>query len=145
AAIAGGLASSTAATLSFARLARDHPGDVRLLAGGIALSGATMLARIVVLAGLIAPDLPATLLWPAAAAGAVLLAGGGALLRDERRSSTASQGMQLRSSFDIGTVLKLAGLIAVIMVVAKALSDKAGAAGLYLLAAISGIADVDAL
>src|SRR5690606_35902229 len=39
----------------------------------------------------------------------------------------------------------LAGLIAVIMVVAKALSEQVGAAGLYLLAAISGVADVDAL
>ena len=40
---------------------------------------------------------------------------------------------------------QLAGLIAVIMVVAKALSEQVGAAGLYLLAAISGVADVDAL
>ncbi|MCC7252957.1 DUF4010 domain-containing protein, partial [Hyphomicrobium sp.] len=47
AAIAGGLASSTATTLSFSRLARDHPESARLLAGGILLAGATMLARLV--------------------------------------------------------------------------------------------------
>ena len=35
AAIAGSLASSTATTLSFARLAREHPQDTRLLASGI--------------------------------------------------------------------------------------------------------------
>lgn len=146
AAIAGGLASSTAVTLSFARLAREHPENVRLLAGGIALAGATMVARLVVLVGLVKADLLATVLWPAAAAGVVLLAAGGLFLRNGQNGSGATQPtLQLRNPFDIGTVLQLAGLIAVIMVVAKALSEQVGAAGLYLLAAISGVADVDAL
>ena len=39
AAVAGGLASSTATTLSFARLAREHPENSRLLAGGTMLAG----------------------------------------------------------------------------------------------------------
>jgi uncharacterized membrane protein (DUF4010 family) len=41
--------------------------------------------------------------------------------------------------------LSLAGLIAVVMVLAKVLSASAGQRGLYLLAAVSGVADVDAL
>jgi hypothetical protein len=73
AAVAGGLASSTATTLSFARLAREHPEGVRLLAGGILLSGVTMLVRVVVLAGLLNPALLWPLAGPAAAAAAVLL------------------------------------------------------------------------
>jgi uncharacterized membrane protein (DUF4010 family) len=145
AAVAGGLASSTAATLSFARLAREHPESTRLLAGGILLAGATMLARILVLAGLIKPELLGTILWPTLAAGAVLLAGAGVLLREGESSSAQQSLLKIRNPFDLGTVLQLAGLIAAIMLVAKALSDRAGAAGLYLLAAVSGIADVDAL
>lgn len=145
AALAGGLASSTAVTLSFARLAREHPESTRLLAGGILLAGATMLARLLVLAALIKPDLLGTLLWPAVAAGAVQLAGSGVLLwKGESRSAQESL-LEIRSPFDLGTVLKLAGLIAAIMLVAKAMADRANAAGLYLLAAVSGIADVDAL
>lgn len=145
AALAGGLASSTAVTLSFARLAREHPESTRLLAGGILLAGATMLARILVLAGLIKPELLGTLLLPAVAAGAVQLAASGFLLWKGESQSTEQSLLEIRSPFDLGTVLKLAGLIAVIMVVAKAMTDRASAAGLYLLAAVSGIADVDAL
>lgn len=145
AALAGGLASSTAVTLSFARLARDHPESTRLLAGGILLAGATMLARLLVLAGLIKPELLGTLLWPAVAAGAVHLAGSGLLLWKGEPSAAQESLLDMRSPFDLGTVLKLAGLIAVIMLIAKTMADRANAAGLYLLAAVSGIADVDAL
>ena len=53
--------------------------------------------------------------------------------------------LALRNPFELTAVLKLAGLIAVVMVLTKVLSASAGARGLYLLAAVSGIADVDAL
>lgn len=150
AAFVGGLASSTAVTLSFSRLAREQPDSTRLLAGGILLAGAVMLARILVLAGVIKPALLGPLLLPTLAGGAVLLAGSGVLLRGGQVRS--SQGdpqqpskLEVKNPFDLGTVLKLAGLIALIMVIAKVLKDEAGTAGLYLLAAVSGIADVDAL
>jgi uncharacterized membrane protein (DUF4010 family) len=145
AALAGGLASSTAVTLSFARLAREHPESTRLLAGGILLAGATMLARILVLVGVIKPELIGALIWPALAAGAVQLAGSGVLLWTGESRSAAQSLVDIKSPFDLGTVLKLAALIAVIMLIAKAMADRASSAGLYLLAAISGIADVDAL
>ncbi|HYD15884.1 MAG TPA: DUF4010 domain-containing protein [Hyphomicrobium sp.] len=145
AAVAGGLASSTAVTVSFSRLAREHPESTRLLAGGILLSGATMLARIAVVAGALKPELLATLLLPAAAACAVLLASSAVLLRGSKGEATQGSSLKLRNPFDLGTVLKLAGLIGVIMLVAKVMVDKAGAAGLYLLSAASGIGDVDAL
>jgi uncharacterized membrane protein (DUF4010 family) len=145
AAMAGGLASSTAVTISFARLAREHPESTRLLAGGILLAGATMLARILVLVGLIKPELLAMLLWPILAAGAVLLAGSGMLLWKGQADTAQDSLLQIRNPFDLGTVLKLAGLIVLIMLAAKAMTDQASAAGLYLLAAVSGIADVDAL
>ncbi|HEX2839871.1 MgtC/SapB family protein [Hyphomicrobium sp.] len=145
AAVAGGLASSTAVTLSFSRLAREHPESTRLLAGGILLSGATMLVRVVALAGALKPELLGTLLWPALAASAVTLVGSAVLLWAGQAGGSQSSGLELRNPFDLGTVLKLAGLIGIIMLVAKLLTEKAGTAGLYLLAAASGIADVDAL
>ena len=60
-----------------------------------------------------------------------------------RRDRTST--LLIKNPFDLGTVLQLAGLIAVILLVAKALASQAGSAGLYLLAAVSAIADVDAL
>jgi uncharacterized membrane protein (DUF4010 family) len=145
AAFAGGLTSSTATTVSFARLARDHPESSNLLAGGVILAGATMLVRILVLTGLIKPALLTHILWPAVAAGLVLLAGAAILMRSADAEAAEQSALELKSPFELGTVLKLAGLIAVIMVAAKVLTDQASAAGLYLLAAVSGVADVDAL
>lgn len=145
AAIAGGLASSTATTLSFARLARENPESTRLLAGGVLLAGVTMLARVVVLAGLLKPELIAIVLWPAAAAAAVLLMAAAAVLWGGSSGSTEHPQLQIKNPFDLGTVLQLAGLIAVILLVAKGVASYAGNAGLFLLAAVSAIADVDAL
>jgi len=148
AAIAGGLASSTAVTLSFARLTRAHPESTRLLAGGILLAGVTMLARIVVLAGVLKPELLASLVWPTIAAASVLLLSAALLLwgRNSGRSGSAGQPeLQIKNPFDLGTVLWLAALIAVIMLAAKRMVGQVGNAGWFLLAAVSGIADVDAL
>ena len=145
AAVAGGLASSTATTLSFARLAREHPEGVRLLAGGILLSGVTMLVRVVVLAGLLNPALLWPLAGPAAAAATVLLLWAAVLLWARRGAAPEAPSLSIKNPFELATVLKLAALIAAIMLVAKVAAWKAGTAGLYLLAAVSGIADVDAL
>ena len=145
AAIAGGMASSTATTLSFARLAREHPESARLLAGGVLLAGVTMLVRIVVLAGMLKPELIAAVLWPAAAAAVVLLLGAAAVLWGRRGGATEHPQLHIKNPFDLGTVLQLAGLITVILLVAKAVASQAGNAGLFLLAAVSAIADVDAL
>jgi uncharacterized membrane protein (DUF4010 family) len=146
AAVAGGVTSSTATTLSFARLGREQPQAAQLLAGGILIAGVTMLVRVVAIAGALEPRLLAGLL-PAAAAGAAMLAAGAAILllgRSEARLG-AGHGLDLRNPFELATVLKLAGLIAVIMVAAKVVSAHVGARGLYLLAATSGATDVDAL
>ena len=152
AAIAGSVASSTATTLSFARLAREHPQSTRLLASGILLAGVTMMVRIVVLAGVLKPELVSALIWPSISASAVLLAGSAVLSYWERQGGAAEHPklqkhpqLQIKNPFDLGTVLQLAGLIALILLLAKLVAAQAGNAGLLLLAAISGIADVDAL
>ena len=145
AAIAGGMASSTATTLSFARLGRQHPESTHLLAGGVLLAGVTMLVRIIVLAGMLKPELIAVVLWPAVAATLMLLLGAVALLWGRRGGATEHPQLQIKNPFDLGTVLQLAGLIAIILLVAKAVASQAGSGGLFLLAAVSAIADVDAL
>ena len=96
AAIAGGMASSTATTLVLCPAGARAPESTRLLGGGILLAGVTMLVRIVVLAGMLKPELIAALLWPAAAAAAVLLLGAAAAVvgkarRRDRTPATADQ------------------------------------------------------
>lgn len=144
AALAGGMASSTATTVSFARLAHEHPESARLLAGGILLAGMTMMARIVVLAGVIKPELFGLVLWPAMSAGAILLITAAWLLRGSSGEAGRPK-LAIKNPFDLGMVLRLAALIAAIMLCATAVAGRIGGAGIYVLAAISSIADVDAL
>jgi len=146
AALAGGLTSSTATTLAFARLARDEPQAARVLTGGILLAGVVMIVRVVVIVLLLAPTLSAVLLAPTAAGALVLIAASAGLALVRRHAAgrdTAS--LDLKNPFELGSALKLAALIAVIMLLAKMLSAMSSTRGLFLLAGLSGIADVDAI
>lgn len=145
AAVAGGLASSTATTLSFARLAREHEQSRSLLAGGILMSGVTMLLRILVLVGVLKQELLGAIFWPILAAVIVTLIGASILLWSASGAVADPPQLQIKNPFELATVFQLAALIALILLVAKALAGLAGTTGLFLLAAASGIADVDAL
>jgi uncharacterized membrane protein (DUF4010 family) len=143
AALAGGLTSSTATALSFARLARNQPQASLILAGGIALAGMVMIVRVFTIAVVLAATLIGDLLAPADAGSLVLLAGACLALAPKHAGQVAS--LELNNPFDLASALKLAALIAIIMLLAKVLSSMSSSQGVYLLAAISGIADVDAI
>jgi uncharacterized membrane protein (DUF4010 family) len=144
AALAGGLASSTATTLTFARLAREHREASALLAGGALLAGAVMFARILAVVAVLNAALLPLVAWPVGAAGAVMLAAGFWLVW-RRRDGDGKPLLALKNPFDLVTALKLAAFIAVISVVAKIVSEQAGDVGVFAVAALSGLADVDAL
>ena len=98
----------------------------------------------VALAGLLKGELLAALLWPVLAAVSVFLLAV-AVLSISKRGSPDAPKLQIKSPFDLGTVLWLAALIAGITLLAKLLAGSIGDAGLFMLAAVSGIADADAL
>jgi uncharacterized membrane protein (DUF4010 family) len=145
AAVTGGLASSTATTLSLARLANDEPKAAPLLAGGILVAGVIMLARVLVVAGVLNPGLIAGLAPPLAAAALVMTAAGAVLFLRPRAPDAPHAALTIKNPFEVIRALKLAALIAVIMVASKALSAALGTRGVLLVAAASGLADVDAL
>ena len=144
AAIAGGLASSTATTLSFAGMARQQPASRGLLAAGVLLAGATMLARVLVLVAVLNPALLSKVAVPVAAGLGVLLIATGLLLRGSRTGGEEVN-VELRNPFDLGTVIWLALLIGAITLAAKLISASLGQAGTLTLAAVSGLVDVDAV
>jgi uncharacterized membrane protein (DUF4010 family) len=145
AALAGGLASSTATTLTFARLAKENPEASPLLAGGALLAGSIMFARILVVVAALNAALLPLVAWPIGAAGVVMLAGGAALVWRRIGGGHGKPLLELKSPFELGTALKLAAFIAVISLVAKIASETIGSSGVYVVAAVSGLADVDAL
>src|SRR5262249_43387820 len=138
AAIAGGITSSTATTVSLARLASEHPQAAPLVAGGILIAGVTMLARVLAIAGALNPGLVAGLALPLFAAALVLAATSAAIFFSLRGPDAPHTALALKNPFELTMVLKFAGLIALIMIGTKVLSDSFGAGGVLLLAAASG-------
>jgi uncharacterized membrane protein (DUF4010 family) len=143
-ALAGGLSSSTAVTVTLARLSKGKDTGAPVLAGGILLASTVMLARVFLVAAALNRDLLVPLAVPLGAAALVFLGAAGFLLL---RPSPAGPGtaLTLTNPLELGVSLKLAGFIAVTMLLAKLVVGQFGDAGLYLLAATSGLADVDAL
>jgi len=144
AALAGGLASSTATTVSFAGMARQQPASRWVLAAGVLLAGATMLARVLVLVAVLNPALLGKVVMPVAAGLAVLLIATGMLLRGSTAGGEQVN-VELRNPFDLWMVVWLALLIGAITLAARLISASLGQAGTLTLAAVSGLVDVDAV
>jgi uncharacterized membrane protein (DUF4010 family) len=144
-ALAGGLASSTAAALTFAKMARAHPDACWLLSGATLMSCAVMMARVIVVVGIANPSLLSLIMLPLAISGSVILIMGAIfILRAGKRNMERPQ-IAMTSPLELGTALKLAGLIAGVMLVSKLAAQFSGPAGVFGLSAISGLADVDAI
>jgi uncharacterized membrane protein (DUF4010 family) len=144
--IAGGLASSTAVTMTLAQLARENPEQRTLLTAGVLLASAVMSGRVLAIAGVINPSLLTAIALPIGAIGAVLACGAVVLMW---RSADGEVGdgtaITLKNPFELATVLKFGAVLAIVLLATKLLTGAVGAAGAYLVAAVSGVADVDAV
>ena len=143
--VGGGLASSTAVTVTMARLAKEHPDRSGVLLAGVLVSGATMMARVLVVAGVVNAALIEPLAVPLGLAGAVLAGGGVFLLLRHAKDEQRAQKLELGNPLDLATVLKFGALLTLITVLAKLATATAGSSGAFMLAALSGLADVDAI
>jgi uncharacterized membrane protein (DUF4010 family) len=143
AAVAGGLASSTATTLALAKLAREHPSSSGLLSAGILVAGVVMMLR----AGAIAVALNGALLTsllPTLLTAAAVLSIGAAILWF-RNVQQETPELRISNPLAIGTAIKLAALLAAVMLAAELVRRTFGGVGVLAVAALSGIADVDAV
>lgn len=143
AALVGGLASSTATTLSLSRRVRDNGAAPLTAAAGIVLANIVMMAKIAAVAGALAPPLLPLMARPIGAAGAVGVLASLALWR--RRAESGGAALDISNPFELRPALMFAGLIAVISVLSAFAADRIGDAGLYALAFVSGLGDVDAV
>jgi uncharacterized membrane protein (DUF4010 family) len=146
--LAGGLASSTATTLTFARLSREQTSSEQLLAGGVLLAGAVMVARVLIIVTAINAGLLLPLIGPLGAAFLLLLSVGGYLSlrqRQEKQEEKEPQAIIMDSPFNLRSVLGLAAFIAAVMVLSQLAARFFGASGTYAVAAVSAMADVDAI
>lgn len=140
----GGLVSSTATTLVYARQGRANPELRDLSDTVILLANLVVLLRLAVLTAVVAPGLLSqalAVLGSGLAAGLVPIAHRlhKTLGHDEPPMPTMSNPSELR------TALMFALLYGAVLMLAAWLHDRAGSAGLYGVALVSGLADVDAI
>lgn len=141
-AAAGGLASSTATTMSLARLSRGAA-PARLLVAGMLISGAVMLVRVVLIATVLQPALLSILGPPIAAGFVTFLAV--AVWMSGTVTAPGRPDLGIRSPLDLLGALRMAALITGVILISGLVQRNFGSAGLYVVAAVSGLADVDAI
>jgi uncharacterized membrane protein (DUF4010 family) len=144
--LAGGLASSTATTAALARLSAEQPDDAGVLAAGALFANAIMGPRVLAVLGVVNPEFGLRLAAPLIAVGLVYLVAGWLLLRrSSARSDDRDNPVTGANPLDLPAVLKFGALLAVVMILSRVATKVAGSAGVYALAALSGLADVDAI
>ncbi|NJD35244.1 MAG: MgtC/SapB family protein [Betaproteobacteria bacterium] len=142
----GGLASSTATTMIFARHARASTELARAAMLVILLANVVVLVRLAVVSFVVAPAILAPLL---------VVLGGGALLgvavalwgwgQLQGEGGKELPLPQVANPTEIKTALSFGALYALVLLLSAWLQDIAGSRGLYLLALASGLTDVDAI
>ena len=142
-ALLGGIVSSTAMTITLARLDADRLRPA--LAAGLLATSALMFPRVLLEAGVINPALLPQLLAPMATAGAIYALG--ALFHYLRAAQQPESPAEppLKNPFELGPALRFAGLLVLILLLVEGAQHWLGDAGVYLVSLLSGLTDVDAI
>lgn len=147
--ISGGLASSTAATLSFARSSKFEPDPLAAdtQACGVLLAWLVMFIRVLITVGIVyKPLLPALWLSFLLMASTTAVMAGIYYWRGSQRYQAPQQSaVKVTNPFSLLAAIKFGALFAVILLLVKLTEQYAAQEGLYLLAAVAGLTDVDAI
>jgi len=139
---AGGLISSTAVTLSNARAAAAG-GAALVLAAGALMAGAVSCLRTIGIVAFIAPAVVGYLLAPLGIAGLGMALGGFVLVR--RTGADGAPARAPDNPFELSAVLKIALLLAAVVLISRLAAERLGPEAVLAVAAITGLTDVDAV
>jgi len=140
----GGLASSTAVTLHFSRMLRRNATLTSVLSMGILLACGTMFPRMVLIASVVNPDLARLLSVPAAVMALLTFVPTMIYWRSRSHKNTDAVS-PLKNPLELKTALGFGLLLVLVMLFGKILQNLFGDSGVLVLAAASGVADVDAI
>ncbi len=143
-ALLGGIVSSTAMTISLARLNRDRHLHA-LLACGLLATSTLMFPRVLLEVGLINAKLLPQLIWPLATTAALYAAGAFFYYRSASSQLDENAEPPLKNPFEVVPALRFGALLLLIVLVLEAARNWLGDAGVYLVALLSGLTDVDAI
>ncbi len=140
-----GLASSTALTLHFSRVARSSPNMAPVLAAGVLLACGTMFPRMVFVASVLNRELMQPLLIPAAVMAVVVYGAALFFILRMRQGSQPAGETPMSNPLELKSAISFGALLAAVMLFGEALKKWFGDAGILALSAVSGVADVDAI
>ena len=142
-ALLGGAYSSTVTTVILAKRAREAHAP-RVCAGSILMASGTMYLRLLILLALFNRGLAASLLWP------FLIAGMGALVFGwywGRVPASSGEGGQVnlpvKNPLELSAAFLFAGMFMVLLAASHYALEHFGRGGIYGLAAIAGMTDID--
>jgi uncharacterized membrane protein (DUF4010 family) len=149
-AIIGGLASSTAVTISLAQLSKQSSrAKNRLYIAGILVASSIMLIRVFIEVSVVNRELLHPLWIPLAAMLLLTLACVGWLYfrgySETTRSADDNPDLDLGNPLQLKTALQFGALLGMILILSTALKEWFGDQGIYILALLSGLMDVDAI
>ncbi|WP_312245255.1 MgtC/SapB family protein [Stutzerimonas nitrititolerans] len=142
-ALLGGIVSSTAMTITLSRL--DEAKLRPALAAGLLVASALMFPRVLLEVGLVNPSLLPSLL-PALLATGLTYAAGALFhyLRAAQQPENSAE-LPLKNPFKLGPALRFAALLVLILFLVEGAQHALGDTGVYLVALLSGLTDVDAI
>jgi uncharacterized membrane protein (DUF4010 family) len=140
--LVGGLASSTATTLSISRLMRSGAAAPIAGAAGIVAANVVMLARVAALLFVAGRSVLAEISMALLAAG---LVGAAAALLLARRGVESAGGLSLGNPLELRPALFFAALLAGVTLASRYMVAEFGEEGFLVLAFVAGLADLDAV
>ncbi|XGA78768.1 MgtC/SapB family protein [Halomonas sp. CH40] len=140
-----GLSSSTALTLHYARQSRLSPDINPQFACGILIACGTMFPRILIYCALISPALLPRLVWPVVVMTLLLYVPALIIWKRYAGRLNVSRPELTQNPLDLKPALLFGILLVGILLLGEFLQSWLGELGIYMLAATSGIADVDAI
>ena len=144
-ALLGGLTSSTALTLAFSRMARADTSRHALLGAGIALACGTMAPRLLLEVAIVNRALVVPLLPGIIGLALVPLLAVGWVIHWHRGEQVVRNSPPLSNPLDLQQALVMAALLTLVFMLSRGAEQWFGSEGVYVLALLAGIADVDAV
>lgn len=139
----GGIISSTATTVSYSRITAQTPSAGLHAAVVIVIASAMVYPRLAIEILVMAPDYFYQMIWPIAVMFVVNI--GVAMYSYRQVRETEHEMPDQRNPSELRTALTFGALYVVILIVIAATTEYLGSEVLYLVAGISGLADMDAI
>lgn len=141
----GGMISSTATTVSYARQAGERPGIAPSAAVVVVLASVVMFARVIGEVAVVAPGELSAMAPPLVLMGLGLVVAALVLGRAARGPGGEGALAPPEAPSELRTAMAFGFLYGLVLVAVAAAREHLGAGGLYAVAAISGLTDMDAI